>query len=323
LPAHTSDGREIQLWGNIELPHEAESVISHGGTGVGLFRSEFLFLARETIPTEDDQFASYDKAAELMAPHPLVIRTFDLGGDKLHGSINVKDEKNPFLGYRAIRVSLSRRDLFRTQLRAILRASHRGNVRVMFPFVSGLEELREAKAVLEEANAELDQSRHPHDDNMKVGIMIELPSSVVIADRLAKECDFFSIGTNDLIQYALAADRGNKLVATYYRSFHPAVLRMIRDTVEAAHRCKIPVAICGELGGNPIATPLLIGLGIDELSTSPQVIPEIKKIVRSLTFADCKKITSKALRLNTAHEISAYLTDELKGRFADLPIWFS
>lgn len=323
LPAVTPDGHEIHLWGNIELPFEAESVLAHGGRGVGLFRSEFLFLTRDTAPSEDEQFDTYDKAAEVMAPHPLVIRTFDLGGDKLHGSINLRQERNPFLGYRAIRVSLSRRDLFRAQLRAILRASSRGNVRIMFPFISGLEELREAKAVLAEAMAELERERIPHDHQIKVGTMIELPSAVAMADRIAEECDFLSIGTNDLIQYAVAADRGNEIVASYYRSFHPGVIRMIQSTVKAAHKAGKPVAICGELGGNLLATPLLVGLGIDEISTSSTVIPEIKKVIRTMPLSDCRRIASRALRYSTAAEITAYLTKQLKTRLADLPIWFT
>lgn len=323
LPAVTTDGHEIQLWGNIELPYEAESVLDHGGTGVGLFRSEFLFLTRETVPTEDEQFDTYDRAAELIAPHPVVIRTFDLGGDKLHGSINLREEKNPFLGYRAIRVSLSRRDLFRAQLRAMLRASSRGNVRIMFPFISGLEELREAKGVLTEASAELDRLRIPHDPRIKVGIMIEIPSAVTIADKLAQECDFFSIGTNDLIQYTVAADRGNDTIANYYRTFHPAVLRMLQHTIKAAHKAKKPVAICGEMGASPVAAPLLIGLGIDEISTNATALPEIKKTIRTLSMADCRKIATRALKMDTAAEIQTYLASELKSRLADLPIWFS
>jgi phosphotransferase system enzyme I (PtsI) len=323
LPAVTPDGHEIQLWGNIELPYEAESVLGHGGTGVGLFRSEFLFLTRETVPTENEQFDTYDRAAEIMAPRPMVIRTFDLGGDKLHGSINLREEKNPFLGYRAIRVSLSRRDLFRAQLRAILRASSRGNVRIMFPFISGLEELREAKIVLAEAAAELDRLRIPHDPRIKVGIMIEIPSAVVIADKLAAECDFFSIGTNDLIQYTVAADRGNDTIAAYYRTFHPAVLRLIQQTIRAAHKAHKPVAICGEMGASPVATPLLVGLGIDEISTNATALPEIKKTIRTLSMADCRKIATRALKMDTAAEVQTYLANELKARLADLPIWFS
>ncbi len=323
LPATTTDGHEVKLWGNIELPYEATSVLDHGGTGVGLFRSEYLFLTRQTVPTENEQFDTYDRAAELMAPRPVVIRTFDLGGDKLHGTINLKEEKNPFLGYRAIRVSLSRRDLFRSQLRAIVRASSRRNVRIMFPLISGLEELRQAKAILAEACAELKQERIPHDERITVGIMVELPSSVIIADKLAAECDFFSIGTNDLIQYTLAADRGNEMVASYYRSFHPAILRMIQMTVKAGHKAGKPVAICGELGGNPVAAPLLVGLGIDEISTNSTSIPEIKKIIRSLSYEDCQRIANRALRMDTADDVTKYLTRELKTRLADLPIWFS
>ncbi|HEY3295827.1 MAG TPA: phosphoenolpyruvate--protein phosphotransferase [bacterium] len=322
-PATTTDDHHVNLWGNIELPFEAESVLNHGGTGIGLFRSEFLFLTRDTVPSEAEQADTYDRVADIMAPRPVVIRTFDLGGDKLHGSINLRQEKNPFLGYRAIRVSLSRRDLFRAQLRAILRASKRGNVRIMFPFISGLEELREAKAVLREAAIELTAERIPHDPRIQVGIMVELPSAVAMADRLAEECDFFSIGTNDLIQYAVAADRGNEMVASYYRSFHPAVLRMIQTTVKGAHRHRKPVAICGELGANPVATPLLVGLDIDEISTNSTSILEIKKVVRTLSYADCKKIAIRALKFATAAEVTSYLTGELKSRLADLPIWFS
>ncbi|MCB9366045.1 MAG: phosphoenolpyruvate--protein phosphotransferase [Calditrichaeota bacterium] len=321
-PAMTTDGREILLWGNIELPREAELVMSHGGTGVGLFRSEFLFLTRETTPTEDEQFGIYDKAAELMAPYPVVIRTFDLGGDKYHAGINIRDEKNPFLGYRALRVSLSRRDLFRSQLRAILRASARENVMVMFPFVSGLEELREAKVVLEEAKQELQHRKLAFDPDIRVGIMVEIPSAAVFADRLAEECDFLSIGTNDLIQYTVAADRANEQVAGYYRSFHPAVLRMIEMTVKAGEKRNVHVGLCGELGGTPAAVPLLVGLGMTELSMTSSMIPEIKKIIRSLSYEECKRMTRKAMKMGTSHEIQQYMQGELKKRFADLPIWF-
>ncbi|NUO17929.1 phosphoenolpyruvate--protein phosphotransferase [bacterium] len=322
-PAMTLDGREIHLWGNIELPREAESVLSHGGTGVGLFRSEFLFLTRETTPTEDEQFGMYDRAAEIMAPHPVVIRTFDLGGDKYHAGINIHNEKNPFLGYRAIRVSLSRRDLFRAQLRAILRASARGNVRVMFPFVSGFEEIREAKAVLEEAKQELNQRKLAFDPNIPVGIMVEIPSAAIMADRLAEECNFFSIGTNDLIQYTTATDRANEQVASYYRSYHPAVLHLIETTVKAGERRGVHVGICGELGGSPAATPLLVGMGMQEISMTSAMIPEIKKIIRSMTYDECRRITRKALKMDTSQEIMTYMRGELKKRFADLPIWFS
>ena len=322
-PAETTDGHKLEVWGNIELPLEAESVLEHGGSGIGLFRSEFLFLTRESVPSEDEQFDTYDKAADIMAPYPVIIRTFDLGGDKIHHTINLQKEPNPFLGFRAIRVSLSRRDLFRTQLRAMLRASSRGNVRIMFPFVSGLEELREAKAVVREAAEELAGNKVPIEEQIKMGVMIELPSAVMMADKLSEECDFFSIGTNDLIQYTVAADRGNDMVSAYYRSFHPAVIRMIQSTVKAAHKNNTPVGICGELGANPIATPLLVGLDIDEISTNCAFIPEIKKIIRAMSYAECKRITGRALKFGTALEISDYLETQLKKRLADLPIWFN
>jgi phosphotransferase system enzyme I (PtsI) len=322
LPAETSDGHPIQLHGNIELPFEVESVRSHGGTGVGLFRSEYLFLTRDVPPSEEMQFEAYFKAAEAMWPHLITIRTFDLGGDKLHlGHAPV--ERNPFLGWRGIRVSLSYPDLFRAQLRAILRASAKKNVRIMFPLIASLWEIREAKKAVEEAKAELRKEQIPFDEDIRLGIMIEVPSAVILADQLAKEVDFFSIGTNDLIMYTLAADRGNEMVAKYYGAYHPSVLLSILETVQRGHLVGIPVGLCGELAADPLATALLIGLGIDELSVSAGIIPEIKKIIRSIRLTDCQDIASAALELPTSEDVQRFLEGEMKRRFADLPIWFA
>jgi len=323
LPAETSDGHAIELHGNIELPHEVESVRTHGGTGVGLFRSEYLFLTREVPPSEEVQFEAYFKAAEGMWPHPITIRTFDLGGDKLHPGQSSLAERNPFLGWRGIRVSLSHPDLFRTQLRAILRASVKKNVRIMFPLIASLWEVREAKKALDEAKMELRQEGIDFDEKMAVGIMIEVPSAVILADQLAREVDFFSVGTNDLIMYTLAADRGNEMVAKYYDAYHPAVLRAILDTVRCGHGAGIPVGLCGEFAADPLATALLIGLEVDELSVSAGIIPEIKKIIRSIRFADCQDIAARVLELATADEVRMLLEAEMKRRFADLPIWFT
>jgi phosphotransferase system enzyme I (PtsI) len=323
LPAETGDAHAVELHGNIELPHEVESVRSHGGTGVGLFRTEYLFLTREAPPSEEMQFEAYFKAAEGIWPHPITIRTFDLGGDKLNLEQSTLAERNPFLGWRGIRVSLSHPDLFRTQLRAILRASVKKNVRIMFPLIASLWEVREAKKALDEAKKDLRGKGIAFDEEIPVGIMIEVPSAVILADLLAQEADFFSIGTNDLIMYTLAADRGNEMVAKYYDAYHPAVLRAILDTVRCGHGGGISVGLCGELAADALATPLLIGLEVDELSVSSGVIPEIKKIIRSIRFADCQQIAAQALELPNAAEVRELLEAEMKKRFADLPIWFT
>lgn len=322
LPAQTSDGHPIELHGNIELPLEVQSVREHGGTGVGLFRSEYLFLARGSPPSEEEQFEAYFKSAEGIWPGPMTIRTFDLGGDKLGPGLSTQPERNPFLGWRAIRVSLSQPDLFRTQLRAILRASVKKNVRIMFPLIASLWEVREAKRVLTEVKTELSREGVPFDEKIAVGIMIEVPSAVIVADQLAREADFFSIGTNDLIMYTLAADRGNEMVAEYYDGYHPAVLRLIHDTVQRGHGAGISVGLCGEMAADPLATVLLIGLGINEFSVPPGVIPEIKKIIRSVSTADSRAIATEALKLPSAEEVRGFLETEMKRRFADLPIWF-
>jgi phosphotransferase system enzyme I (PtsI) len=323
LPAVSRDGRKVILSCNIEMPHEVEAVKHHGGTGIGLFRTEYLFLTRNQSPTEEDQYQEYRHVAQEIYPNPVVIRTFDLGGDKAVPGSELLDQPNPFLGWRSIRVSLSLKDMFKAQLRAILRASIHGNVKLMYPLISGIHEVREANLILEEVKQDLRNEAIPFDENMPVGIMIEVPSAVIIADILAEEVDFFSIGTNDLTQYTLAVDRGNQTVAYMYKPLHPALLRMIQSTVQAGHTAGIPVSMCGEMASDPLSTLILLGLELDELSMSPVSLPEIKKIIRSATFSEAKETAQEALQKKTMSEINSFLTEIMKQKYADLPIWFS
>jgi len=320
-PARTLDGHAVELSANIELPTELANLHHAGGDGIGLFRSEYLFLASETMPGEERQFREYRKAARAVHPCRVIIRTFDLGGDKQPAGMQFPREANPFLGWRAIRVSLDRPRMFRTQLRAILRASVEGNVQLMFPMVSGVAELRRALAVLDQVKGELDAEGVPWNRDMKTGIMVEIPAAVLVADRLAAMVDFFSIGTNDLTQYTLAVDRNNHTVAHLYRSLHPAVLRSIRLTVEAARRAGIWVGLCGEMASDPAALMLLLGLGLDELSVSPVVLPEIKLLVRSLRLEDCRAFTGRVMAMCDADEIQDACDTALRAQFGDLPLW--
>jgi phosphoenolpyruvate-protein phosphotransferase (PTS system enzyme I) len=315
----TRDGRHIVLSANIELPEDVEAVAANGAEGIGLYRTEFLYLNRTTLPTEDEQFETYRKVAERVRPDPLIIRTFDLGGDKLApGTVDITDELNPFLGWRAIRLCLEHIDIFKTQLRAILRASVVGNIKIMFPMISSLEELRGAKAVLAECKEELRRSGIPLGEEIEVGAMIEIPSAAICANAFAPEVDFFSIGTNDLIQYTLAVDRVNEKIAHLYEPTHPAILRLLRMIAEAAHAHHIWVGVCGEMAGDVALIPLLLGLGVDELSAGATLVPRVKRAVQSLAIPECRELVEETLKLNTSSEILARCLELADKRYGDL-----
>jgi len=317
LPAETQDGYRVRVTANIEFPAELAQARDHGAEGVGLYRSEFLFLNRSDLPLEEEHFSVYRAVAAQMDPHPVIIRTLDFGGDKLASAIHVDSEENPSLGLRAIRLCLHRPDLFRPQLRAILRASAFGPLRIMYPMISGVAEVRAANAILAEVKDELGQAGIPFDAGIQVGAMIEIPSAAVIADLLAREVDFFSVGTNDLIQYALAIDRINEQVAYLYEPLHPAVLRMLRAIVSAAHNEGIWVSMCGEMGGDPLYTLLLVGLGFDELSMTPASIPLVKRMIRSITYNQATDLSWRLFRCATAQEVEAVLREEMRARFPE------
>ena len=315
-PSTTADGRHIVLSANIELPSDVEAVSENGAEGIGLYRTEFLFVNRDTLPTEEEQYETYRNVAERVHPDPLIIRTFDLGGDKLAvGTVDVGDELNPFLGWRAIRFCLENIDIFKTQLRAIVRASAVGNVKIMFPMISGVEELRHAKEVLEECQKEIGAKKS---GRMEVGAMIEIPSAAISADTLAREVDFFSIGTNDLIQYTIAVDRVNERIAHLYEPTHPAVLRLLKMIADAAHANKIWVGVCGEMARDVALIPLLIGLGMDELSVGSTSVPRVKMAVQSLAVPECQQLVNEALKLQTSSEILAHCLDVATKRYGDL-----
>ena len=315
----TRDGHHIVLSANIELPEDVEAVAANGAEGIGLYRTEFLYLNRTSLPTEHEQFETYRRVAERLRPDPLIIRTFDLGGDKLApGTVDIADELNPFLGWRAIRLCLEHIDIFKTQLRAILRASAVGNIKIMFPMISGLEELRRAKAVLAECKDELRRSGIPFGKEIEVGAMIEIPSAAICANALAPEVNFFSIGTNDLIQYTLAVDRVNEKLAHLYEPTHPAILRLLKMIAEAAHANHIWVGVCGEMAGDVALIPLLLGLGMDELSAGATLVPRVKRAVQSLAIPECRELVEETLKLNTASEILARCLELADKRYGDL-----
>jgi phosphoenolpyruvate-protein phosphotransferase (PTS system enzyme I) len=303
LPAVTFDGKRITLSANIEKAGDYESVKTFGCEGVGLFRTEYLFLNRESLPTEEEQYESYRRVAAELKPDPVIIRTLDLGGDKFLAHLEIPPEMNPFLGWRAIRFCLEEKAVFRTQLRAILRASSEGNVKIMYPMISGYAELDKANALVEEYKAELRAEKVPFDEKIEIGAMIEIPSAAVAADSLAKRVKFFSIGTNDLIQYSLAVDRLNERIAHLYEPTHPAVLRLIKMTVEAAERHGLWCGVCGEMAGEPILIPLLLGLGVSELSTAPACLPRVKFLIRRLKIEEAKELAAFALECESGKEI--------------------
>jgi phosphotransferase system enzyme I (PtsI) len=315
----TRDGRHIVLSANIELPDDVDAVAANGAEGIGLYRTEFLYLNRTTLPTEDEQYETYRKVAERVRPNPLIIRTFDLGGDKLApGTVDITDELNPFLGWRAIRFCLENVEIFKTQLRAILRASAVGNVKIMFPMISGLDELRRAIAILGECKEELCDAKIDVAEKIEVGAMIEIPSAAICASVLAPEVDFFSIGTNDLIQYALAVDRVNEKIAHLYKPTHPAVLRLLKMIADAGHANNIWVGVCGEMAGDIALVPLLLGLGVDELSTAAILVPRVKRAVQSLSIPECRELVKETFKLDTASEILARCLELADKRYGDL-----
>ena len=306
LPAVTLDGKSVEINANIELPDEVPAVKLHGGQGIGLYRTEFFYMNRKDLPTEEEHYQAYKYVAEEMNPCPVIIRTMDLGGDKFLSQFAMPKEVQPFLGWRAIRFCLARPDVFKVQLRAILRASVHGKLKLMYPMISGIEELKQANKILEEAKEELRQERLSFNRDIEVGAMIEVPSAAMTADLLAAEADFFSIGTNDLIQYSLAVDRANEKVAYLYEPTHPAVLRLIKNIIEAAHNAGIPVGMCGEMAGEPAFVLLLLGLGLDEFSMSPLDIPEVKYIIRSITLKQAQDMAAAALKLSTGREVEEF-----------------
>ena len=308
-PAITLDGQHVFLAANIEQASDAEQVKACGAEGVGLFRTEYLFLNRDRLPGEEQQYQAYREVAAALKPLPVIIRTLDLGGDKFLAHMQMPTELNPFLGWRAIRISLQERDIFRAQLRAILRASAEGNLKMMYPMISSLDELKQANELVEEYKAELRRENIPFDEHIEIGAMIETPSAAMVADSLAKRVKFFSIGTNDLIQYSLAVDRMNEKIAHLYEPTHPAIVRLIKMIVDAAHNHGVRVSVCGEMGGDAVLTPLLLGLGVDELSAAPPLVPQIKFIIHRLKLSEAKELAAFALNCEAASEILARCQD--------------
>jgi len=318
LPSITRDDRPISLQANIELVEELDDTIKFGAQGIGLYRSEFLYISKSPVlPTEEEHFELYKRLAETSAPHSCVVRTFDLGGKKLAREVMGSKEDNPVLGLRALRLCMKHRDMFKTQLRALLRASIHGNLKIMFPLVSGVQELRQVKTLIREIKGELDAEGIPYNPKLPVGIMIEVPSAAVIADLLATEADFFAIGTNDLIQYSLAIDRANENVSYLYEPLHPALLRLIKGVIDAGKRAKIPVSMCGEMAADPLFAVVLIGLGLEIFSMNPSAIPVIKNVVRSVRYKDCRKIADVVLNKKTAQEIEEFIIETVAMKFPE------
>ncbi len=318
LPAETLDGHRVELLANIEFPAEIPSILSHGAEGIGLYRTEYFYMNRVDLPTEDEQFVAYREVAERLNPRPVIIRTLDLGGDKYLSSLDLPKEMNPFMGWRAIRFCLARPEIFKAQLRAALRASVFGKLKLMYPMISNVTEVRDANRLLSEVKEELKAARVAFDEKMQVGAMIEIPSAALITDVLADEVDFFSIGTNDLIQYSLAVDRVNAKIAYLYEPTHPAILKLIQLTVQNAKRKKVWVSVCGEMSSDPAMAILLVGFGIDQLSMGPFALPKVKKAIRSVTLKQAKDLAVRALQFTTGEEIKKFLEAKVKLLAPDL-----
>ena len=317
LPAETRDGVRVRLQANIEMVEEISSSKMHGAEGIGLYRTEILYLNRKDLPTEEEHFRTYRRLVEDIYPATATIRTLDIGGDKFLPDYSKSNELNPALGLRAIRFSLKETEIFKTQLRGILRASVYGKLRILLPMISGIEEIRQTKTILEEVKKDLARAKIPFDEKMEIGAMIEIPSASDIADILAREVDFFSIGTNDLIQYALAVDRINEHVSYLYEPLHPAVLRIIRWVVQSGHQAGIPVAICGEMAAEPAYAVVLLGLGLDELSMNPVSIPKVKKVLRMSRFEESRSLVEQLFQFSTASEIECFVQKWIAERFPE------
>ena len=306
LEATTTDGHHVELFGNIGKAKDAKNALTMGAQGIGLYRTEFLYMENDELPAEDVQFEEYKKVAQDMKGKPVIIRTMDIGGDKELKCLDLPSEMNPFLGYRAIRISLNRPDIFKVQLRALLRASAFGDIHIMYPMIASVEEVKQANAMLDECKEELTAEGKEFNNDIKVGIMIEVPAAAVISPILAKYVEFFSIGTNDLCQYTLAVDRMNEAIGSLYQPLHPGVLRLIKHVIDASHEQGKFTGMCGELASDPVATMILLGLGLDEFSMTASSIPLIKNILRSVSKAECEEVANKALTMDTAEEITGY-----------------
>ena len=305
LPAVTTDGREVILGANIENPEEVRAALRHGANAIGLYRSEFMYMSKKTMPTEEEHYQNYSKVAKKMMPYEVIIRTMDLGGDKIArlGLMNIGREANPFMGLRAIRFCLKYPDIFKAQLKGILRAAVHGNIKIMYPMISRISEIKEANKILEKAKEELRKEGKPFKEDIEVGVMIEVPSAAVISDIIAKEVDFLSIGTNDLIQYTMAVDRVNADVAHLYSPMHPAILRLLKTIIDSAHAAGKNVGMCGEMAGDPAYTAVLLGLGLDEFSMSAVQIPKVKKIIRSISKTEAKKLVEQLFKCTNMNEV--------------------
>jgi phosphotransferase system enzyme I (PtsI) len=318
LPSTTIDNRNLKILSNIEVPEEIDFALSQGSEGIGLYRTEQMVIYRGEFPSEEEQYQQYNEVVEKMFPREVIFRTFDVGGDKVLPQSY--QESNPFLGWRGIRICLEKQEIFITQLRALLRSSTKGNVKIMFPMISTRSEIITAKNILRKVMKDFEKENIPFDKNLKIGAMIEVPSAAIIANKIAAEVEFLSIGTNDLIQYLLAVDRGNELVSYLYQKFDPSVVFTINHIIKEGHKANVPVGMCGEMAADPLATILLVGLGLDEFSVVPSITPEIKKILRSITYSDAKRIANDILTFESAEQTQGYLEHVMKTKFPDFLI---